>query len=77
MVDSTNLLTMGETAKLLGVTTARVSQLTAAGRLEVAMVGGRKMVVAASVDRYVRDSQAPATKKARYTLMAADYEVAR
>lgn len=76
MVDSTNLLTMGETAKLLGVTKARVSQLTAAGRLEVAMVGGRKMVVAASVDRYVRDSQAPATKKARYTLMAADYEVA-
>ncbi len=76
MENEANLLTMGEAARLLGVTKARVSQLVSAGKLQVAMVGGRKMIPAASVDCHRRDSRSSAAKKARYTLMAADYEVA-
>ena len=66
------MLTMGEAARLLGVAKARVSQLASAGRLETTMAAGRRMIVATSLDRYVHSLQAPAAKKTRYTLMAAD-----
>lgn len=75
-MNTTDYMTWGEAARTLGVTKARVSQLTAAGRLEVALVDGRKMVRASSVERYrCEREQAPALKP-RFMLMSADYEVA-
>lgn len=71
-----NVLTMGEAARALGVTKARISQLAASGKLEATMVGGRKMVTEDSVNRYGLGPRGSVSQKVRCTLMAADYEVA-
>lgn len=79
-----HMLTMGEAAKALKLTKARVSQLAAQGTLDVSMVGGRKMVGAASVERYAAVAHRPgmASRASSPTavglmLMCAEYEVAR
>lgn len=75
-------LTLGQAARELGVTKARVSQLGSAGTLKTAMVEGRKQVLADSVCAYAQ--QRPSCGRVAYarsgkalTLMSADHEVAR
>lgn len=75
-------LTLGQAARELGVTKARVSQLGSAGTLKTAMVEGRKRVLADSVRAYAQ--QRPSCGRVAYarsgkalTLMSADHEVAR
>lgn len=43
-MDTSEYLSMGDAARLLGVTKARISQLAASGTLACDIVGGRKMV---------------------------------
>ena len=43
-MDTSEYLSMGDAARLLGVTKARISQLAASGTLACGIVGGRKMV---------------------------------
>lgn len=43
-MDTSEYLSMGDAARLLGVTKARISQLAASGTLVCDIVGGRKMV---------------------------------
>jgi hypothetical protein len=79
-----DVLTMGEASKVLGLTKSRISQLAAGGALEARMVGGRKVVTRPSVLAYAsarrkkgaagRGESASAVK---LTLMCAEYEVAR
>lgn len=75
-------LTLGQAARELGVTKARVSQLGSAGTLKTAMVEGRKQVFADSVRAYAQ--QRPSCGRVAYarsgkvlTLMSADHEVGR
>lgn len=75
-------LTLGQAARELGVTKARVSQLGGAGTIETAMVEGRRQVLAASVrayaqQRHSRGRVSHARSGKALTLMSADYEVAR
>lgn len=42
-MDTSEYLSMGDAARLLGVTKARISQLAASGTLACNTVGGRKM----------------------------------
>ena len=75
-------LTMGEAARRLGLTKARISQLSASGSLAASLVGGRKMVSAASVLAYDSSRRGPGRRgrletSSIYTLMSAEYEVAR
>ena len=80
--DDNLYLSMGDAARQLGLTKARISQLAARGQLEAAMRGGRKMVSAASVAAYEAQPHAPGrpgrlATASLYTLMSAEYEVAR
>lgn len=75
-------LTLGQAARELGVTKARVSQLGSAGTLKTTMVEGRKQILADSVRAYAQ--QRPSCGRVAYarsgkalTLMSADHEVAR
>lgn len=84
MGESSNeeFLTMGDAARRLGLTKARISQLAASGSLAASMVGGRKMVSAASVLTYDTSRRSPGRRgrletASIYTLMSAEYEVAR
>ncbi len=82
MNNQDDFLTMGEAARRLGLTKARISQLAASGALEATMLGGRKMVSAGSVVVYEstrRHAGRPSRMETAslYTLMSADYEVAR
>lgn len=75
-------LTMGEASKALGLTKARISQLASAGVLDATMVDGRKKVTSASVGRYAAQGRTPgrsslASQGTLFTLMSANYEVAR
>ena len=76
-------LTMGDAAKTLGLTKARISQLASQGVLEVSMVGGRKMVSAESVTKYSDASLGRGSGRKVFSstatqlvLMCAEYEVA-
>ncbi len=77
------MLTMGDAAKALGLTKARISQLASQGTLEASMVGGRKMVSAESVAKYGEASRrkgsarnAASSTAKQLVLMCAEYEVA-
>ncbi len=81
---ASDYISMGEAAKELSLTKARVSQLASQGVLEASMVGGRKMVSAASVARYASSprrkgpaGRAASSAATKLTLMCAEYEVAR
>lgn len=78
-----DMLTMGEAARLLGLTKPRISQLASQGVLDASMVGGRKMVSADSVHRYADTDRRKgpmarnaSPRAARLTLMCAEYEIA-
>lgn len=72
-------ISMGDAARALGLTKARISQLIAAGELEGVLKDGRHMVYADSIERHQIERKAisRAKKPDEYTLMSADYEVAR
>ena len=75
-------LTMGEAARELGLTKARISQLGNTGDLDVRLVDGRKQVLESSVRAYAarKSSVGRPSRLATadvYTLMSAEYEVAR
>ena len=76
-----NYISMGDAARLLGITKARISQLSAAGTLTCGIIGGRKMVEYSSAIGYQkvrRRGRRPAADVGRkFTLMSAEYEVAR
>lgn len=77
-----DFMTMGEAAKALGLTKARISQLAGSGVLVSEMLNGRKQVSRESVQAYLCQRQAPgrvsaAQQGAKMTLMSASYEVAR
>ena len=76
-----NYISMGDAARLLGVTKARISQLSASGMLVCDIIGGRKMVEYNSAIAYQktrkRGRRPMADKGRKYTLMSAEYEVAR
>lgn len=79
---SNKYLTMGEASKALGLTKARISQLASAGALDVAMIDGRRQILAASVAHYGEKRHSSgrsslASQGMQLTLMSADYEVAR
>ena len=75
-MDTSEYLSMGDAARLLGVTKARISQLAASGTI----VGGRKMVEYNSATAYQKvrkRGRRPAADVGRkFTLMSADHEVA-
>lgn len=75
-MDIPDTLTMGDAARILGLTKARVSQLASAGRLEAVVVDGRKMIRASSIESYKTISCAASAQKKCFVLMAANYEVA-
>lgn len=79
-MDTSEYLSMGDAARLLGVTKARISQLAASGTLACNTVGGRKMVEYNSAIAYQKvrkRGRRPAADVGRkFTLMSADYEVA-
>lgn len=79
-MDTSEYLSMGDAARLLGVTKARISQLAASGTLVCDIVGGRKMVEYNSAIAYQRvrkRGRRPAADVGRkFTLMSADHEVA-
>lgn len=70
---------MGEAARELKVTKARISQLITAGKLTGMLVGGRRMIAVDSLARYKQAGGSRSTRKRaeRYTLMSADYTIAR
>ncbi len=77
-----DFMTMGEAAKALDLTKARISQLASSGVLVAEMIGGRKQVSRKSAQAYLAQRQsagrAPAARQGiRMTLMSANYEVAR
>ena len=80
-MDTSEYLSMGDAARLLGVTKARISQLAASGTLACDIVGGRKMVEydsAVAYQKVRKRGRRPAADVGRkFTLMSADYEVAR
>ena len=53
-MDTFEYLSMGDAARLLGVTKARISQLAASGTLVCDIVGGRKMVEYTSAVAYLK-----------------------
>lgn len=55
-MDTSEYLSMGDAARLLGVTKARISQLAASGTLVCDIVGGRKMVEYNSATAYQRSA---------------------
>ena len=79
-MDTSEYLSMGDAARLLGVTKARISQLAASGTLVCDIVGGRKMVEYNSATAYQKvrkRGRRPAADVGRkFTLMSADHEVA-
>lgn len=71
-------LFMGQAAQELHVSKGRISQLVTAGRLDSALIGGRKMVSAESVEAYRKHSDRSKTDKSsmrRFVLMNATHEV--
>ncbi len=75
-------LTMGEAAKTLGLTKARISQLASAGALDATMIDGRKQIMVESAERYASRKRtagrvASSSRGTKMTLMSANYEVAR
>ena len=79
-MNASEYLSMGDAARLLGVTKARISQLAASGTLACDIVGGRKMIEYNSVVAYQKvrkRGRRPAADVGRkFTLMSADREVA-
>lgn len=79
-MDTSEYLSMGDAARLLGVTKARISQLAASGTLACDIVGGRKMVEynsAVAYQKVRKRGRRPAADVGRkFTLMSADHEVA-
>ena len=79
-MNTSEYLSMGDAARLLGVTKARISQLAASGTLACDIVGGRKMVEYNSAIAYQKvrkRGRRPAADVGRkFTLMSADHEVA-
>ena len=79
-MDTSEYLSMGDAARLLGVTKARISQLAASGTLACGIVGGRKMVEydsAVAYQKVRKRGRRPAADVGRkFTLMSADHEVA-
>lgn len=79
-MDTSEYLSMGDAARLLGVTKARISQLAASGTLVCDIVGGRKMIEYNSAIAYQKvrkRGRRPAADVGRkFTLMSADHEVA-
>mgnify|MGYP006918041878 FL=1 len=79
-MSTSNYISMGDAARLLGVTKARISQLAASGTLACDIVGGRKMVEYDSAIGYQKvrkRGRRPAADVGRkFTLMSADHEVA-
>lgn len=77
---TSNYISMGDAARLLGVTKARISQLSASGALACDIIGGRKMVEYNSAIAYQKvrkRGRRPASDVGRkFTLMSADHEVA-
>lgn len=55
-MNTSEYLSMGDAAHLLGVTKARISQLAASGTLVCDIVGGRKMVEYNSAIAYQRSA---------------------
>ena len=80
-MDTSEYLSMGDAARLLGVTKARISQLASSGTLACDIVGGRKMVEynsAVAYQKVRKRGRRPAADVGRkFTLMSVDYEVAR
>lgn len=78
-MDTSEYLSMGDAARLLGVTKARISQLAASGTLACDIVGGQKMVEynsAVAYQKVRKRGRRPAADVGRkFTLMSADYEV--
>lgn len=78
---SDDYISMGDAARLLGVTKARISQLSSSGALVCDIIGGRKMVEYNSAIAYQktrkRGRRPVADKGRKFTLMSAEYEVAR
>ena len=79
-----DLLTIAQAAQLIGVSQSRVSQLISAGALNAGHVAGRRMLSRASVEAYAASNRRPGKtpKEVRdtcqgYTLMCAEYQVAR
>lgn len=72
-------ISMGDAARKLRLTKARISQLISTGELEGLLKGGRRMVYVDSLERYQRGRKAVshARNVDEYVLMSADYEVAR
>lgn len=72
-------ISMGEAARKLKLSKARVSQLLHSGALDGELLSGRRMVRVASIERYRRgiDEAARVKRSLEFTLMSADYEVAR
>ena len=58
-MDTSEYLSMGDAARLLGVTKARISQLAASGTLVCDIVGGRKMVEYNSAIAYQNEDAVP------------------
>lgn len=54
------LLSISDTAKVLGVGRSKLYALIKEGRLETVTVGRRRLVVAASIERFVERLQAAA-----------------
>ena len=79
-MDASDYLTMGDAARLLSVTKARISQLAASGTLVCDVVGGRKMIEydsAVAYQKVRRRGRRPAADVGRkFTLMSAEHEVA-
>lgn len=55
-MDTSEYLSMGDAARLLGVTKPRISQLASSGTLACDIVGGRKMVEYNSAVAYKRSA---------------------
>ena len=70
---------MSEAARMLHVSKARISQLLGTGALSGELVEGRRMVDVASLERYRTEKETVAEERRvqSFTLMSADYEIAR
>lgn len=79
MHDDISFVSMAEAARELKVTKARISQLLSAGLLKGTLVEGRRMIDVSSIEAYRRGSSGASSllRKKQFTLMSAQYEIAR
>ena len=77
-------ITIARAAELIGVSESRISQLVSAGVLAASWSGGRRLIDRASAEAYRDSNRTPGRRPSaalptslRYTLMCAEYEVAR